>query len=149
MENSGERLARDEPALDRVVALRRRRVPDEIVTGWVVVHVDEDGPIWYVEDGVPLVYRCYDDVSSRPLYVGVTERFKARMRLHAGQSSWWLEVRRIDAIFYSSRLAAEIGEAIAIEFEQPRENISRGSREALAALADEPWALRLLDSAAS
>lgn len=112
------------------VALYRRREPDREVVGEATIEVDERGPREFAPSGTHLVYwhLAHD---GQVLYVGVTFRFKDRMRGHAQSSPWWPLVQRILVRFYSDRAAAEAAEGVAIGADRPKWNILREERNEL------------------
>lgn len=70
------------------------------------------------------LYRLYD-AEGTLLYIGISKSAMARMKQHAKEKEWWLEVRRIEIEHVlGGRCDAELAERRAIESERPKYNIT-------------------------
>lgn len=74
-------------------------------------------------DGPAVLYRMFD-ASSDLLYVGISASAAARFGQHAGEKSWWSEVRTITVEHFAARHEALTAETHAIAVEQPIHNIA-------------------------
>jgi hypothetical protein len=73
------------------------------------------------------LYRIYDH-SGRLLYVGVSINPFERLRTHAIQRSWWVDVCSIQIEFYPCNNAALDAELKCIREEAPKHNIRSAKR---------------------
>lgn len=70
------------------------------------------------------LYRLYD-AEGTLLYIGISKSAMARMKQHAKEKQWWLEVRRIEIEHVlGGRFDAEFAERRAIESERPKYNVT-------------------------
>lgn len=76
------------------------------------------------------VYRHWDE-TGRLLYVGVTEQFHDRQRIHRKNSPWMAFVAKITKEAYDTRVEAELAESRAIAHEAPVFNVA-GNEDAVA-----------------
>jgi len=82
-----------------------------------------------------IVYRAYG-IHNELLYVGMTAQPGIRLRKHAENKDWWLEVHRIDLAHYRNREAAERAEQRAIAIELPLYNVQYSKPEELAQIRE-------------
>lgn len=68
------------------------------------------------------VYRVCD-AKKRLLYVGLSKSPLRRAAQHAESKNWWMDVARIDVVWFATRAQAEVAERAAIESEHPMHNI--------------------------
>lgn len=73
------------------------------------------------------LYRLYDNAGAL-LYVGIAEHWPTRMKQHAREKAWWVDVVDIKLERHDDRASAEVAEREAIQAEWPLHNIVHASR---------------------